>query len=824
MMHVFSRTGTVIRFSRAFAERGLLAAPVRYRSTLDDTESQSSDSRQAGWKTIGGGASVFIDDAGKITAGCPGLVEEDVDDLVDESDASRARRDHRQDVAEAKGLEGDDLGPGDAKKLEEHPHPETGRDADGEPKPPAKAPRWAQSEAEAYRPPVSPEVAALRDRLQAKLSPPAPPKLSPPAPPAELPESFPTLAKPLPAGQPGQDDTIGDRNSAAEPHLVRVPDKSLGAAMRSLHGLRDNRRHGHVATEEMSPELASRLHATIAAAIAKPDGFGEAYDLKKQGLGYASPAGSMIVRPPAKKGGAWHVSYTAQTEIVGGKSKKEESTADSADVADKGTQSDPSATSAPSAVKSPAQRRKPKAAADDTFDPAAFEPSAPAKAGLGQPAPAGSLNPDTPFGQAVRRAADDYDLPVEELADAVNFVWQERRQFVESQESAMRDLIGHFYPNRGKFTRALQRANDADDIPHFDELLEAARNSGYAELFGGNRGGRTGLEARLFDFLKQGKRRLPARHDPEIVREAVDLARRAVASSAAMAGSAGSGYADEFARAGQVVRYRRWRVERAERVKRYGYDPSEPRDELRRWVSPGGQADSPKNPSSTAGFFSSNIATHTDLSDAVKMLRSERHHRFLALSREIDDNLQLDHHTFSVLGDWSSDPEASIVTEYSTGGADYQKVRLAMAIKGKLANQKAVLAFREQGGGPDSFWTISLEDDLASARAQLTRFGIRDRSLEVNRTKVVRVHLVDFSHQLGKALGRLTRHYGNRIQIRRFAGHGELIGSTDEHSGRVRGLADYNQIIAATGIRLPLRGLHGQRYGRSTGVGIAFAR
>lgn len=31
---------------------------------------------KGGWRTIGGGASAFIDESGRITAGCPGLVED----------------------------------------------------------------------------------------------------------------------------------------------------------------------------------------------------------------------------------------------------------------------------------------------------------------------------------------------------------------------------------------------------------------------------------------------------------------------------------------------------------------------------------------------------------------------------------------------------------------------------------------------------------------------------------------------------------------------------------------------------------------------------
>lgn len=69
-----------------------------------------------GWQKVGG-SSVYVED-GKITKGCPGLKGEAVADLIDEPDESRARREHRQTVAESKGLKGHHLTISETKKLE----------------------------------------------------------------------------------------------------------------------------------------------------------------------------------------------------------------------------------------------------------------------------------------------------------------------------------------------------------------------------------------------------------------------------------------------------------------------------------------------------------------------------------------------------------------------------------------------------------------------------------------------------------------------------------------------------------------------------------
>jgi len=116
-----------------YDRRGQLQYVERYRATPDSKVKKSGD--EPGWKTVGGGARVFIGKEGSIVAGCPGLEGEDIDEIgEDESSENRQRREHRKDVAKAKGLGGDELTPEQTERLEDHPHPETGKDADGQQK------------------------------------------------------------------------------------------------------------------------------------------------------------------------------------------------------------------------------------------------------------------------------------------------------------------------------------------------------------------------------------------------------------------------------------------------------------------------------------------------------------------------------------------------------------------------------------------------------------------------------------------------------------------------------------------------------------------
>lgn len=78
--------------------------------------SKSKPSATGGWQKVGG-SSVFVNSAGRITKGCPGLKGHHVGELIDESDESRDRRAAKQAHAESRGLTGRDLTATAANKL-----------------------------------------------------------------------------------------------------------------------------------------------------------------------------------------------------------------------------------------------------------------------------------------------------------------------------------------------------------------------------------------------------------------------------------------------------------------------------------------------------------------------------------------------------------------------------------------------------------------------------------------------------------------------------------------------------------------------------------
>ena len=87
------------------------------RGTFDPKSNKINESHEPGWKKVGG-SSVHVNADGRIDKGCPGLKGEHVEDLIDEPQHSRDRREARQAKADAKGLTGHDVNMQQAKRLE----------------------------------------------------------------------------------------------------------------------------------------------------------------------------------------------------------------------------------------------------------------------------------------------------------------------------------------------------------------------------------------------------------------------------------------------------------------------------------------------------------------------------------------------------------------------------------------------------------------------------------------------------------------------------------------------------------------------------------
>ncbi len=112
-----SRLGERLRvehYRQSLGHRLRLIARERYRQAAGSLGDKSS--HEPGWKHVGG-ANVFIGQSGTILAGCPGLKGEGLDEITDESDASRDEREQRQEVAQSHGIQGEEISADAAQSL-----------------------------------------------------------------------------------------------------------------------------------------------------------------------------------------------------------------------------------------------------------------------------------------------------------------------------------------------------------------------------------------------------------------------------------------------------------------------------------------------------------------------------------------------------------------------------------------------------------------------------------------------------------------------------------------------------------------------------------
>lgn len=120
------------------------------------------------------------------------------------------------------------------------------------------------------------------------------------------------------------------------------------------------------------------------------------------------------------------------------------------------------------------------------------------------------------------------------------------------------------------------------------------------------------------------------------------------------------------------------------------FDPSQPRD-------PAGSATGGQWTKAGGGggyeFVSPNIG-QGGLAEAAKELNSERQRALQRASHEIDTALGIKGTRHDAIGAWSDGAENTIVTTVE-GNENWDKLRVSAAMKGHLADQKAVLIFKQ---------------------------------------------------------------------------------------------------------------------------------
>jgi hypothetical protein len=216
-----------------------------------------------------------------------------------------------------------------------------------------------------------------------------------------------------------------------------------------------------------------------------------------------------------------------------------------------------------------------------------------------------------------------------------------------------------------------------------------------------------------------------------------------------------------------------------------GFDPNEPRDPTGEWTTGGGGGSASKAPSKQAKAPSSPGEGHIFASPNVKALKFEqakaalagaRQHQMAEAFRSVTHALGLKSTERPAIGAWSDGAENSVISDI--GPTTFDKLEIAGAMMGALANQKAVLVF-QAGAGDNSHFLASFDakGSLADIHERLLANGLPFHTLEPT-TSGCRVYIYGTDAKTRTAASKAGKSYGSKTDIE--YGTGKFIGSSKE--------------------------------------------
>jgi hypothetical protein len=191
------------------------------------------------------------------------------------------------------------------------------------------------------------------------------------------------------------------------------------------------------------------------------------------------------------------------------------------------------------------------------------------------------------------------------------------------------------------------------------------------------------------------------------------------------------------------------------------------------------------------GAVSPNVGEDATLAEAFQQLRSDRHVRMRVAFERVDADLGLSAEQIDVVGDWGDGAEGSIISRYD-GVRDFAELQYAMAWKGLLGNQKAVLSFLENDG-PDAIYGTQVTGKIKSVRDAMDAVGIPDRSIYVGMGGRINLLVIDRGRKLNEAIKEFGEHFN--ATIKQQIGTSEFLG-VDPTGTREAAREVYREYIA----------------------------
>lgn len=212
------------------------------------------------------------------------------------------------------------------------------------------------------------------------------------------------------------------------------------------------------------------------------------------------------------------------------------------------------------------------------------------------------------------------------------------------------------------------------------------------------------------------------------------------------------------------------------------------------------------------GFVSPQTREGLDFDEATRQVDEAEHRAMLERFRAVDEMLGLDTaKTTDAVGAWSDGAENSSVSRYGEG-VDYPTLKTSLAMKGLLARQKAVVAFKADPNGKQAmYYTDIATRDYEQLHRDLLQSGVEYHTIAPT-ARGARVYSFDSSDDGAGASAFNTFIRSYHVKARVLHGHGEFVGSwTDRDEGRK---AYETEIAAFLGQRGLRRGRLAERWRR----------
>lgn len=233
----------------------------------------------------------------------------------------------------------------------------------------------------------------------------------------------------------------------------------------------------------------------------------------------------------------------------------------------------------------------------------------------------------------------------------------------------------------------------------------------------------------------------------------------------------------------------------------FRYSDDQPRDDDGRWTDEGGGgSDAGPEPTGIVGtpsdakpaehhmtveeshdkatseeFVSPSVASHLNFEEAVSALDGQPQAALRDASLYINGALGLTAKESNIVGAWADGAENSMMDVVQR--ADWNKLVLAGAMKGYIANQKQVLVFQQQDGGAAALYKFEAKGALADIHKNLLQDGLAFHTL-VPHSGGATVYVADLDGKSHDAVVKGASRYDANVQVQ--FGKAQFLGTNRE--------------------------------------------